>query len=83
MNFKDILDFICILRLEKIGIYNLYLLPPRPLPAPDFFYFNTEQRNLVKEQQENNMAAANLKVNDLDSVLGLVHQQAGKFFTNM
>ena len=26
------------------------------------------------------MAAADLKMNDLDSVLDLVHQQAGKFF---
>jgi len=29
------------------------------------------------------MAAADLKMNDLDSVLDLVHQQAGKFFTAM
>ena len=70
--------------MKITGIYNYTHTLPVPSPPQIYFVSNPEQRILVKKKQpRNNMAAADLKMNDLDSVLDLVHQQAGKFFTAM
>lgn len=71
-------------KVRKLLEFTIYThAVPVPSPSQIYFVSNPEQRILVKKQQLNKMAAADLKMNDLDSVLDLVHQQAGKFFTAM